>query len=136
MTKGTLNAGKFIELQCTLKETPVLNVHIAGRSIIPLSKAGENLALTLKNHIDLIVVPIKDAAKGTFYYDDDKVDTIKNEMYQKIEVVMSKGHLEFTSTERKFEYMFKDNIILVMRIYNEVLTRILSKLRLSIMVVK
>ena len=118
MTKGNLGPGKLIELQCTLKEEPVLNVHIAGGSIIPLGKAGENLALTLKNPIDLIVVPIKDTAKGTFYYDDDKVDTIKNEMYQKIEVVMGKRHLNFTSTERKFGYTFKDNIISVIKIYN------------------
>eukprot|EP00826_Nyctotherus_ovalis_P062056 TRINITY_DN890_c0_g3_i1.p1 TRINITY_DN890_c0_g3~~TRINITY_DN890_c0_g3_i1.p1 ORF type:complete len:1399 (-),score=444.07 TRINITY_DN890_c0_g3_i1:150-4346(-) len=119
MTKNESSTiGKTVSLSCALEPNPVLNVHIAGGSVIPLNRPSGNLCKTLSNAIDLVVVPSEDMAKGGFYYDDDKADTIQNGMYQRVNVTMNKELLEFSFGEKKFEYEYGDSALGNVKIFN------------------
>eukprot|EP01022_Parablepharisma_sp_SALTPOND_P000401 TRINITY_DN1019_c0_g1_i1.p1 TRINITY_DN1019_c0_g1~~TRINITY_DN1019_c0_g1_i1.p1 ORF type:complete len:1852 (+),score=180.84 TRINITY_DN1019_c0_g1_i1:3096-8651(+) len=111
-------SGKTIQLDSSYHPTPVLNVHLKGGSIVPVSvAAGNNLAETLQNHIALILAPFKGRASGHLYYDDDGHNTIQKGNYQSIQVAVTNQLMLFVSGHRKFEYKYQDDFLDEIKMY-------------------
>ena len=103
--------GFFIQLPCGLKP-PVLNVHLRGGFVIPMgASAALNLTDAMKSHIKLMIAPFEKKATGVIYYDTDSVKTIEDKMYQDITVNYDEGSISILSSERKFTYEYKDDIV-------------------------
>ena len=103
----------------------IIHLYLRGGSIIPY----QNLeSINIKNSYDLRQMPLEiiispqsdtHTAKGTFIFDNDEKDDLKNEDYNRFELSFNNNVLTVTKkTTIKSTYNFTDDIISKVKIFN------------------
>lgn len=105
--------GKSLDLSCAYEPVPVLNVHIRGGSIVPMSAYNNsaNLAESMKKAISLVVAPFDDKASGVLYYDDGGINTMAQKLYQTVTVSYTANAIAISAAARSFTYAYSDDVL-------------------------